>query len=104
MTNIPYDEDSFDVVFTYEELEYDVDIESVIRELARVTELGGRIIVVDKSESALGEKKITLWEQWVEKVVVQNIMVEYCTRSWCIPMCLTKMCRELICFLFRSEK
>lgn len=79
LTDIPYNENSFDVVFTCEALEHAIDIENAIRELARVAKSGGRIIVVDKSQSALGEMEITPWEQWFDEMELRNIMKEYCT-------------------------
>ena len=78
LTDIPYDNDTFDIVFTCEALEHVVDVEGGVRELARVTKPQGLIIIVDKSKSALGEMQITPWEQWFDETELTNIMKKYC--------------------------
>ena len=78
LTDIPHEDEIFDVVFTCEALEHAIDIDGAIRELARVTKKGGLIIVIDKSKSALGEMEITPWEQWFDEKELQDIMLKYC--------------------------
>lgn len=79
LTNIPYENDTFDIVYTCEALEHAVDIESALAEMARVTKSGGRIVIIDKSVSRLGYFDIEKWEQWFDDEILMNIMKKYCS-------------------------
>lgn len=78
LTNIPFPDNSFDVVYACESLEHAVDIKSAIRELARVTKPDGRILIIDKNKDALGTMEILPWEQWFGEKELADIMGEYC--------------------------
>lgn len=78
LTRIPYEDNTFDVVYTCEALEHAVDIYSAVREMARVTKPGGRIIVIDKNKEALGRLEIAEWEIWFDLEELRNIMKEFC--------------------------
>ena len=71
LTNIPFPNDTFDMVYACESMEHAVDISSAIREMCRVTKSGGVVAIVDKNIEALGRLEIEEWEQWfnVEKLV-----------------------------------
>lgn len=71
---IPYEDESFDLVFSSEALEHAIDIEVAIKELVRVMAKGGKILIIDKNISKLGKLKIAEWEQWFNANQVKDIM------------------------------
>lgn len=79
LTNIPYANDRFDIVYTCEALEHAVDTERAISEMARVTKTGGTIVVVDKNKEMYGYFDIGDWEQWFDEHELTQIMKEYCS-------------------------
>lgn len=79
MTNIPFANDKFTIVYSCEALEYAIDIKSAIREMARVTKSSGWIIVIDKNDSCYGTMEIGAWEQWPNEQNLKRIMMEYCS-------------------------
>ena len=79
LTNIPYPDQSFDVVYTCEAMEHAVDLHSAVREMARVTKSGGKIIIIDKNEEHLGAMEIAPWEQWLDKQGFLDLMRRYCS-------------------------
>ena len=52
-TNLPFDENSFDMVYSIETFEHIPDIEKAIMEIARVLKPGGKVIVIDKAKYSL---------------------------------------------------
>ena len=78
LTHIPFPNASFNVTYACESLEHAVDIESAIREMARVTKPGGCILVIDKNADTLGTMEITPWEQWFDEEELANIMRTFC--------------------------
>ncbi len=79
LTNIPYEDNYFDIVYTCETLEHAIDITSAIREMVRVTRTGGKIIVIDKNKDMYGYFDIEDWEQWFDKDELKKLMMNYCT-------------------------
>lgn len=80
LTHIPYADSRFDIVYTCEALEHAVDIRSSVREMARVSKSGGRMIIIDKNRDALGNLVIGEWEQWFSEEELGQIMGEYCEK------------------------
>lgn len=80
LTRIPYEDNTFDIVYTCEALEHAVDIYSAVREMARVTKPGGKIIVIDKNKEALGRLEIAEWEVWFDLGELRNIMGKFCEK------------------------
>lgn len=78
LTNIDYPDGYFDIVYTCEALEHAIDIKSAIKELARVTKPGGRIIVIDKNKQELGRMEIGQWEVWFDVEELKGLMSNYC--------------------------
>lgn len=78
LTRISYPDNMFDIVYTCEALEHAVDIYSAVKEMARVTKPGGKIIVIDKNKEALGRLEIAEWEVWFDLEELKNIMSEFC--------------------------
>lgn len=79
MTNIPFSDDMFTVVYTCEALEHAIDIRNAIREMARVTKKNGYIVVIDKNEGCYGTLEIGDWEQWPNEDELREIMMDYCS-------------------------
>lgn len=79
LTDIPYENDLFDIIYTCEALEHAVDIASAVREMVRCTKPGGKIIIVDKNKKALGRIAIGTWEQWFDSEELKSILLQYCT-------------------------
>ena len=78
ITCIPYNDDIFDVVFACESLEHAIDIDSSVKEMARVTKQGGMLIIIDKNIKKLGELQIEDWEQWFDEEELKEIISRYC--------------------------
>lgn len=78
LTNIPYEDNKFEVVYTCEELEHAVDIESAVAEMARVTKENGKIIVVDKNKDKLGFLEMAECEQWFDIDEFKDMMLRRC--------------------------
>lgn len=79
LTNIPYEDNSFDIVYACESLEHAIDVESAMQELGRVIKSGGRIVIIDKNLKALGQMEICPWEQWFDEKELKKIMEQHCT-------------------------
>ena len=85
LTDIPYENDMFDVVYTCEALEHAIDIESAVKEMARVIKPAGKMIIIDKNKDMYGYFEIEDWEQWFDKDELREIMLRYCTNVNYIP-------------------
>lgn len=77
LTQLPYEDESFDIVYTVEALEHTIFAENAMKELLRVTKPGGRVIVLDKNKSALGKWEIDSWEQWFDTSMFEEIAREH---------------------------
>ena len=78
LTDIPYDNDTFSVTYSCEALEHAIDIENSIKEMARVTNRDGLIIVIDKNKESYGTLEIGNWEQWFDEEGLGSIIRKYC--------------------------
>ena len=78
LTHIPYEDKTFAVTYTCEALEHAVDFESAIREMVRVTQSGGYIIVIDKNDENYGMLEIGEWEHWPNENRLKELMEQYC--------------------------
>ena len=79
LTCIPWEDNTFDFVYCCEALEHAVDIESAVREMARVTRPDGKIAIIDKPIEKLGALEIGEWEQWLDSKKLIPIMNKYCS-------------------------
>ncbi len=75
---LPYEENSFDVVYTVECMEHSVNLRAAVRELVRVCKAGGKIIIIDKQLSNWGRLATPPWERWPDRAGLENILREYC--------------------------
>lgn len=78
LTNIPYADDTFSVVYACEALEHAVDIKSSVNEMVRVTQSNGCIIIIDKNDDNYGAIEIGKWEQWLNENELKEILSQYC--------------------------
>ncbi len=79
MTDIPYEDNKFNVTFACEAIEHAIDVSAAIKEMARVTMPGGYIVVIDKNYDRMGEMVIEEWEQWFSEEYLREIMGSYCS-------------------------
>lgn len=79
LTDIPFEDDTFDVVYTCEALEHAIDIKNAVRELSRVVKSGGTIAILDKNKDKLGYLEIEEWEQWFDENELKEELLKYCT-------------------------
>lgn len=79
LTNLVYPDNYFDMVYTCEALEHAIDVERAVREMARVTKPGGKIVVIDKNRNELGRMEIGEWEIWFEAGDLKSLMAKYCS-------------------------
>lgn len=76
LTQIPYGNEAFDLVYAVESLEHSIFPDNALRELLRVTKAGGEVVVIDKNKSAMGLLEIDEWEQWFVDELFERIAKE----------------------------
>lgn len=72
MTNIDYDNNSFDIVYACEAFEHAISLKVAFRELYRITKPGGKLVIIDKPIEKLGQLEIYEWEQWISDNDIKN--------------------------------
>jgi malonyl-CoA O-methyltransferase len=65
LTQIPYGDDQFDLVYVCEALEHAVNLQGAFMELYRIVKQGGKLVIIDKPEDRIGSHEIYEWEQWI---------------------------------------
>lgn len=65
LTQIPYGNDKFDLVYACEAMEHAINLEGAFMELYRVVKRGGKLVIIDKPADKLGSLDIYEWEQWI---------------------------------------
>ena len=65
LTDIPYEDNTFDLVYTCEAYEHAINLRGAFLELYRITKPGGSIVIIDKPLEKLGQLEIYEWEQWI---------------------------------------
>lgn len=80
LTDVPYGDNEFTIVYTCEALEHAIDINSAIREMARITKSGGKIVIIDKNAECYGMMEIGAWEQWFDIELLKAQMYIYCDK------------------------
>lgn len=76
LTKIPYENDSFDFIYTCEAYEHAINLRGAFRELYRCTKKGGQMVIIDKPIEKLGQLKITEWEQWISDTDIKKYAEE----------------------------
>ncbi len=77
LTNLPYSDDSFDVVYACESFEHAIDQRNAIRELSRVLKKDGRLLILDKTAEAEGEMETSEWEIWPGKEELLTMLNDF---------------------------
>lgn len=76
LTCIPYDDNSFEVVYTCEAFEHAINLHGSFGELYRIVKPGGTLIIVDKPLEKLGQLEIYEWEQWIDDADIYKFTEE----------------------------
>lgn len=76
LTDIPYAENSFDLVYACEAFEHAINLRGAFYELYRIVKPGGRFVIIDKPVEALGCMEIDEWEQWIEDADMRRFAEE----------------------------
>lgn len=64
--DLPYADETFDLVYCVEALEHVPNPPEAIAEMARVLAPGGRLVVIDKNLARQGALQIESWERWFD--------------------------------------
>ncbi len=80
LTQIPYKDNYFDMVYVCEALEHAINIEGALKELYRIVKPDGKAVIIDKPAEKLGQIEIDEWEQWIDDKIVQRI-IQHCGGS-----------------------
>lgn len=80
LTNIPYEDDAFDFVYVCEAYEHAINLRGAFKELCRITQPGGKFVIIDKPVEKLGQLEIYEWEQWID----DNEIKKYASECNCV--------------------
>jgi malonyl-CoA O-methyltransferase len=64
--DLPYPDESFDLVYCVETLEHAPNPEAAIEEMIRVLRPEGRLVIIDKNLAKQGALQIETWEHWFD--------------------------------------
>ncbi len=76
LLQIPYPDGTFDIVYAAESLEHAICVENAVKELLRITKKGGKVIIIDKNNSAKGFLEVEEWEQWFDNAFFEKLAKE----------------------------
>ncbi len=74
MLDIKYPDAFFDFVYCVEALEHALRVEAALKEMVRVLKRGGKIIIIDKNITKLGQLKLQPWEQWFDPEEIHELL------------------------------
>lgn len=79
LTNIPFEDGIFDIVFACESLEHAIHFTNSLKELMRIIKTDGKVVIIDKNKSANKVKrwKIENFEQWFSDKEFKRFADEY---------------------------
>ena len=78
MTELPFDDESFDCASATESLEHAVEIGRAVSEMCRVVRPGGRIAIIDKNAEHWGRLDTPEWEKWFSRKELESLLVRHC--------------------------
>ena len=78
LTELPFENESFDAAYATESLEHAVEIERAVAELCRVVKPGGRIAVIDKNAEQWGRLDTPQWERWFTRKELERLLARHC--------------------------
>lgn len=74
LTQIPYADETFDLVYVCEALEHAINLEGALKELYRIIKNRGVVCIIDKPIEKLGQLQIYEWEQWIDDNSIKNFV------------------------------
>lgn len=77
LLQIPYPDETFEIVYVAEALEHAICAENAVRELLRITKPGGEVIIIDKNSRAKGRLEVEEWEQWFDDAFFEKLAAKY---------------------------
>jgi ubiquinone/menaquinone biosynthesis C-methylase UbiE len=80
MTELPFEDASFDAAYATESLEHAVEIGRAVAETCRVVKPGGRIAILDKNAAAWGRLETPEWERWFGRKELERLLAQHCTQ------------------------
>jgi len=78
MTELPFEDSSFDFVYATESLEHAVEIDRAVAEMCRVLKPGGKLAIIDKNTEHWGRMKTPAWEKWFNRRELEKLLGEKC--------------------------
>jgi ubiquinone/menaquinone biosynthesis C-methylase UbiE len=78
MTELPFEDGSFDAAYATESLEHAVEIEKAVSEICRVVKPGGRIAIIDKNAEQWGKLETSEWEKWFTRKELERLLRRDC--------------------------
>jgi ubiquinone/menaquinone biosynthesis C-methylase UbiE len=78
MTELPFDDASFDCAYATESLEHAVEIGRAVSEICRVVKPGGRIAIIDKNAEHWGRLDTPEWEKWFTRKELESLLRRHC--------------------------
>lgn len=76
LTQIPYESNKFDLVYSCEALEHAINLEGAFKELYRIVKPGGKLIIIDKPLECMGSLAVYEWEQWISDEDIHRLSTE----------------------------
>lgn len=83
---LPYEDQTFDRVYTVECIEHSVHLRAAVRELVRVCKPGGKVVIIDKQLSNWGRLATPPWERWPDRARLEALLRESCTSVRSCPV------------------
>ena len=80
MTELPFEDESFDAVYATESLEHAVEIDKAVGEICRVVKPGGRIAIIDKNAEQWGRLETPEWEKWFTRKELESLLRRHCRK------------------------
>ena len=80
MTELPFEDASFDGAYATESLEHAVEIDKAVSEICRVVKPGGRIAIIDKNAEQWGKLKTPEWERWFTRRQLERLLRRHCRK------------------------
>jgi malonyl-CoA O-methyltransferase len=92
---LPYEDNTFNVVFASEVLEHSIFVDNAIKECLRVVKPGGKLLIIDK-DNRINFKNLHFGEKWLEFKDFQNKYAAEIAdiNQFSVPFCTAKINKE----------
>jgi ubiquinone/menaquinone biosynthesis C-methylase UbiE len=97
MTELPFDDESFDCAYATESLEHAVEIGRAVSEICRVVRPGGRIAIIDKNAEQWGRLDTPEWEKWFTRKELESLFRRHCREVSSRPISYWKILSPTVC-------